>query len=120
MRFSTRSLASVILACLLLAVGLLACAGPTDRGAGSGAGSGTQDGGGAGSGPQDGGGAGSGPQDGGGDAAAVYQVVVQQDGMTLERFDLTELQDLPQVEIVTPQSRGAQIQNGPTVRDVLD
>jgi hypothetical protein len=46
-------------------------------------------------------------------------LVVQQNGRVLGRFTLTQLQDLPQVEIVTPQSRGAQTQKGPTVRSVL-
>jgi hypothetical protein len=47
-------------------------------------------------------------------------LAVQQDGKELTHFSLSQLQDLPQVEIATPQSRGAQIQRGPTVRSVLD
>lgn len=45
---------------------------------------------------------------------------MQQRSQLLARFTLPQLQDLPQVEIRTPQSRGAQVQKGPTVRSVLD
>ncbi|WP_420799454.1 hypothetical protein [Mycobacterium celatum] len=47
-------------------------------------------------------------------------LVVQQHSQVLARFTLPQLQNLPQVEIRTPQSRGAQVQKGPTVRSVLD
>jgi hypothetical protein len=47
-------------------------------------------------------------------------LAVQQDGKPRTHFSLSQLQHLPQVEIATPQSRGAQIQRGPTVRSVLD
>lgn len=47
------------------------------------------------------------------------QLVVQQDGRVLGRFTLPQLRDLPQVEIATPQSRGAQVQKGPTVCSIL-
>jgi len=48
------------------------------------------------------------------------RLVVQQDGRVLSRLTLSQLTQLPQVEIATPQSRGAQIQKGPTVRNVLN
>jgi hypothetical protein len=47
------------------------------------------------------------------------QLVVQQGERLLRRFPLAQLQGLPQVEIATPQSRGAQVQRGPTVRAIL-
>lgn len=47
-------------------------------------------------------------------------LVVQQNNRVLSRFSLQQLQGLPQVEITTPQSHGAQVQKGPTVRSVLD
>jgi hypothetical protein len=47
-------------------------------------------------------------------------LVVRQDSRTLTSFTLRQLQDLPQVEIVTPQSRGAVRQKGPTVHSILD
>lgn len=46
-------------------------------------------------------------------------LVVRQAERILGRFSLPQLQGLPQVEIATPQSRGAQTQKGPTVRSVL-
>ncbi len=46
-------------------------------------------------------------------------LLVQQNGRVLNRFTLPQLQDLPQIEIATPQSRGAQVQKGPTVRSIL-
>lgn len=46
-------------------------------------------------------------------------LVVRQDERVLGRFTLPQLRDLPQVQIATPQSRGAQVQQGPTVRSVL-
>ncbi|MFV0494562.1 hypothetical protein [Mycobacterium sp.] len=48
------------------------------------------------------------------------QLVVEQRGRDLGRFGLDQLRGLPQVQIATPQSRGAQAQTGPTVRSVLD
>jgi hypothetical protein len=45
---------------------------------------------------------------------------VAQSGRPLARLTLPQLQHLPQVEVQTPQSRGAQIQKGPTVRSILD
>lgn len=48
------------------------------------------------------------------------QLVVQQAERVLTRFTLPQLEGLPQVEIATPQSHGAQVQKGPTVRSVLD
>ncbi|ORV39326.1 hypothetical protein [Mycobacterium conspicuum] len=51
---------------------------------------------------------------------AAGSLVVQQDGRVLDRLTLPRLRGLPQVEIATPQSRGAQVQKGPTVRSVLD
>lgn len=53
-------------------------------------------------------------------SAPEETLVVQQRSQILARFTLPQLQDLPQVEIRTPQSRGAQVQKGPTVRSVLD
>lgn len=47
------------------------------------------------------------------------QLVVQQGERVLDRFTLPQLRGLPQVEIATPQSRGAQVQKGPTVRSIL-
>ncbi|WP_371871665.1 hypothetical protein [Mycobacterium bourgelatii] len=46
-------------------------------------------------------------------------LVVQQDGQEVRRFVLPQLRDLPQVEVPTPQSHGAQVQKGPTVRSIL-
>ncbi len=51
---------------------------------------------------------------------APSYLVVQQNGRVLNRFTLPQLQDLPQLEILTPQSHGAKSQNGPTVRSILD
>lgn len=45
---------------------------------------------------------------------------MQQHNQVLARFTVPQLQGLPQVEIRTPQSRGSQVQKGPTVRSVLD
>lgn len=47
------------------------------------------------------------------------ELVVQQAERVLGRFTLPQLEGLPQVEIATPQSRGAQVQKGPTVRSIL-
>lgn len=48
------------------------------------------------------------------------QLVVQDTSRVLERFTMAQLQRLPQVEIATPQSHGAQTQKGPSVRSVLN
>ncbi|OBK20193.1 hypothetical protein [Mycobacterium asiaticum] len=48
------------------------------------------------------------------------ELVVQQHDRVLRRFTLQQLRDLPQIEIATPQSRGAQVQKGPTVRSILN
>ncbi len=54
------------------------------------------------------------------DARHGGDLVVQQTGRELARLTLQRLQTLPQAEILTPQSRGAHVQKGPTVRTVLD
>lgn len=46
-------------------------------------------------------------------------LAVVQNGGVLSRLTLSQLTALPQAEIATPQSRGAQVQKGPTVRSVL-
>lgn len=46
-------------------------------------------------------------------------VAVRAEDNVLASFTVAQLVDLPQVEIVTPQSRGAQVQHGPPVRAVL-
>ena len=46
-------------------------------------------------------------------------LVVQQNGQQLARLNLAQLQHLPQVDVATPQSRGAKVQRGPTVRAIL-
>lgn len=46
-------------------------------------------------------------------------LVVQQGGHEVRRLVLPQLQDLPQVEVPTPQSHGAHVQKGPTVRAIL-
>lgn len=48
------------------------------------------------------------------------QLVVKDHQRVLERFTISRLQRLPQVEIATPQSHGAQVQKGPSVRSILD
>lgn len=48
------------------------------------------------------------------------QLVVQENHRVLERFTMSQLQQLPQVEIATPQSHGAQAQKGPSVRSILN
>ncbi|OBB98626.1 hypothetical protein [Mycobacterium sp. 852002-40037_SCH5390672] len=48
------------------------------------------------------------------------QLVVQENHRVLERFTHSQLQQLPQVEVATPQSHGAQVQKGPSVRSILD
>lgn len=65
-------------------------------------------------------GSGSGDRQQSSSAAAGEYLVVQENGRVLARFALPRLQNLPQVEVVTPQSRGAQIQKGPTVRSILN
>ncbi|MCV7234663.1 hypothetical protein [Mycobacterium branderi] len=55
-----------------------------------------------------------------GRSAPEEMLVVQQRSQVLARFTLPQLQDFPQVEIRTPQSRGSQVQKGPTVRSILD
>jgi hypothetical protein len=57
--------------------------------------------------------AGSAPQ-------GAVPLVVRQRDKVLDRLSLPQLQGLPQIEIATPQSRGAQVQKGPTVRSVLN
>lgn len=47
-------------------------------------------------------------------------VVVQETGRVLARLTLPLLQHLPQAQIVTPQSQGAQVQKGPTMHSVLN
>lgn len=47
-------------------------------------------------------------------------LVVQANGRVLARLTLPQLQQLPQVDVVTPQSRGAPVQKGPTVRSILN
>lgn len=46
-------------------------------------------------------------------------LVVQQNDRVLSRFSMGQMRNLPQTEVSTPQSRGAQVQKGPTVRAVL-
>lgn len=48
------------------------------------------------------------------------KLVVQENHRVLERFTFSRLQQLPQVEVATPQSHGARVQNGPSVRSILD
>lgn len=47
-------------------------------------------------------------------------LLVRQNGREMAHFTVPQLKDLPQVEITTPQSQGAQVQKGPTVRAVLE
>lgn len=53
-------------------------------------------------------------------AGSGATLAVQQNSRVLARLALPQLQALPQVEITTPQSRGARTQKGPTVRSILD
>jgi len=46
-------------------------------------------------------------------------LAVQRNGRVASRFTMAQLHDLPQVEVATPRSRGAQVQKGPAVRAVL-
>jgi hypothetical protein len=99
MRSSTARL-SIILAMLVLGTGLAACTGWAPDGRVSGAGSGHRN---------------RSDNVTGGDC-----LVVQQNNRVLRCFTLPQLQDLPQLEVVTPQSHGAVLQKGPTVRSILD
>ncbi|MEZ0365464.1 hypothetical protein ACAG26_17420 [Mycobacterium sp. pUA109] len=56
----------------------------------------------------------------GGCADRGVDLAVSENGRALADFTLARLRELRQVEIATPQSRGAQVQHGPTVRSVLD
>ena len=47
------------------------------------------------------------------------QLVVQENHRVLDRFTISQLQQLPQTEVATPQSHGAQVQKGPSVRSIL-
>lgn len=47
------------------------------------------------------------------------QLVVQENHQVLQRFTIAQLQQLPQMEVATPQSHGAHVQKGPGVREVL-
>ena len=53
------------------------------------------------------------------DASVGNGLVIQQNGQQLARLNLSRLQQLPQVDVTTPQSHGAKMQRGPTVRAVL-
>ncbi|MCV6965064.1 hypothetical protein BST27_27030 [Mycobacterium intermedium] len=55
----------------------------------------------------------------GGSTSNGGTLVVQQGGHEVRRFVLPQLRDLPQVEVATPQSHGARVQKGPTVRSIL-
>nr|WP_232068812.1 hypothetical protein [Mycobacterium mantenii] len=48
------------------------------------------------------------------------QLVVEENHRVLDRFTFPQLQQLPQLEVATPQSHGAQVQTGPSVRSILD
>ncbi|GAB4598092.1 hypothetical protein MOKP4_44100 [Mycobacterium avium subsp. hominissuis] len=52
--------------------------------------------------------------------SGALQLVVQENQHVLQRFTISQLQQLPQVEVETPQSHGAQIQKGPSVRSILN
>lgn len=100
MRSFSGHLLVAILAVLFLGTGLAACAGSATDVRGSGTGSGDRD------------------RDASVDAGD--HLVVRENGRVLADLTLPRVQSLPQLEIVTPQSRGAQLQKGPTVRSVLD
>jgi hypothetical protein len=53
------------------------------------------------------------------DASVGNDLVVQQNGQQLAHLNLSALQRLPQVDVATPQSHGAKVQRGPTVRAIL-
>ncbi|OBJ55084.1 hypothetical protein [Mycobacterium sp. 1423905.2] len=46
-------------------------------------------------------------------------LVVRQNGAVLAHVGMSRLKELPQLEIHTPQSHGAQVQRGPSVTSVL-
>lgn len=48
------------------------------------------------------------------------QLVVQENHRVLDRFTMSRLHQLPQLEVETPQSHGARVQKGPSVRSILD
>jgi hypothetical protein len=48
------------------------------------------------------------------------RLVVQEDHRVLDRFTISQLQRLPQVQVATPQSHGAQLQKGPSVHSILN
>lgn len=48
------------------------------------------------------------------------QLIVQENHRVLDRFTVSQLQRLPQVEVATPQSHGAQVQKGPSVGSILE
>nr|WP_242660263.1 hypothetical protein [Mycobacterium mantenii] len=48
------------------------------------------------------------------------QLVVEENHRVLDQFTVPQLQQLPEVEVATPQSRGAQVQTGPSVRSILE
>lgn len=53
-------------------------------------------------------------------ATTAAILTVQQHGGSLGALTLRQLRSLPQIEIATPESRGAQVQKGPAVRSVLN
>lgn len=48
------------------------------------------------------------------------RLTVQENGRVFGRYSMSQLQVLPQVEVSTPHSQGAQTQKGPTVRSILE
>lgn len=50
---------------------------------------------------------------------AQDSLVVRQNDRVVSRLTMAQLRDLPQVEVATPQSQGAQVQKGPAVRTIL-
>lgn len=54
-----------------------------------------------------------------GGSKTELQLVVQENYQVLQRFTISQLQQLPQLEVATPQSHGAQVQKGPSVRSIL-
>ncbi|MCV7027665.1 hypothetical protein [Mycobacterium sherrisii] len=48
------------------------------------------------------------------------QLFVQENHQVLQRFTISQLQQLPQREVTTAQSHGAQVQKGPSVQSILD
>jgi hypothetical protein len=52
-------------------------------------------------------------------ASGGNNLVVRDSKRVVARLTLPQLQHLPQVEVATPQSQGAQVQKGPTVRSIL-